>query len=562
MKKVSKILAVLLSVCLLFSLTTITAWGAGAQPSSEYVRPDQHIAEMTAKPRIDGEIEAAWKNVTSIEFNEAALKKSGLIWTHSEDGLIFEPLPDVSGTAYVGYDANYFYFALEVNQAEHINDQSDNSLLWAGDCLQIQIGPDASLIASDTDPGTCNRYELGFALSTFTKGRRLGYKWFPEPGENLKSGAKQDMAKADGDYYYYVAREGTKTIYEIALKYSFIGRSEAFAKGDVIPFSFALHINEANPVSDQDNGSFMEWAQGVVGGTLEKNIASGARLTLGIDGPDTPPVNTTKPPVGTTQPPVGTTKPPVGQTTTAGGNTDSTTKAPVGNTDSTTKAPVGNTDSTTKAPVATQPGETTAATTTTEATTTTPPQIVGVEEFYSDDKATDVEDTAILDEIKKNFEGKDVIVKSYVPENKKFSISIDALEGIYVKNADGTYAAIEGEEEDIEGEDGSITTWLVYDVSSLEEGQTLYVVKTAPATTTTTEATTAAATTEPSKAADATTTAPNADDDKDGEKEGSNWWIWLLVALAVVAIAIILFIILKKKKDDDEEEETEAPAEE
>ena len=526
MKKASKIMAVVLCVCLLFSLASVVTF-AGPVPNANYEMPKRNIAKMTTRPKIDGNLND-WKSATKEPFTKEALKAgSGQLWSYSEDELFFDELPDDGdGTAYFAWDEEYFYFALEVEDDENTNNESLGVNLWKGDCLQLQIGKDKE----------SSRYELGFALSQFGGTRRLGYQWFPIE-DDLKQGGKQDMnnSNATANYYYYVERKGNKTIYEIALKYSAFGRETKLAAGDMIPFSFSLQLysDEPDPMNlGETKRYFMEWAKGVVGGTVEKVLTTAGELTL-VDGDNPPPATTT-------------TKAPT--TTVAIGTT---TKAP--STGETTKAPV--TGETTKAPVA---GETTTVgnteeTTTTEATTTTEIPVQDGTVFYVEENATDVDDAATVDAIKADFPDKDIAIKKFVATEKKFGIGQNFLEGVYVKDADGKFVALEGAVEEIENADGSVDEWMMYEV---EKDAELYIVKMVPPTTTAAPTTT---TTEPAATDAPTTKAPEAgneannDETKEETNEGG-FPIWIvIVAVVVVAAAVAAFIILKKKKGAVEE---------
>ena len=540
MKKVSKILALLMAACMLFSLVAMSAGAtATAVPNSNYKRPEVTAYKVTERPKIDGNAnDATWKQALEITFTKKALADgSGQLWSYTEDSLLWEDMPEDiggDGKAYLGWDEDYFYFALVIDDAENVNNESQGVNLWKGDCLQMQIGPDM------TPQGLAKRYEFGFALSQFGGTRRLGYQWFPLE-DDLKQGGKQDMknASANADYYYYVDRKGTTTTYEVALKYSQFGREAQMKAGDQIPFSFALHLYCETPDKfllnpDDFNGYFMEWAKGVVGGAEGKMLTEGATVTLGgtkggKEEPTTPPVQTTTPP---------------------------TTTAPITNpgTPTTTKPPVtdpGTPTTTVATPDPSQGGETT----TTEAptTTTTEPPVVDGTVFYVEENATDVDDADTIDAIKADFPDDEIAIKKFVATEKKFGIGQDFLKGVYVKDADGKFVALEGAVEEIEAEDGSVSEWMMYEV---EKDAELYIVKMVPPTTTTAEPTT---TTEAQ--VETTTKAPETDNDNeanttpdDDKTEEGGFPIWIIiVAVVVVAAAVVAFIVLKKKKGAVEE---------
>lgn len=531
MRKVSKALAVLLSVCMLFSVAMSASAAVNIDPtlSSNYSRPDRQIRKITSDITIDGKLEDTWKNeATYIEFTKEALSAgSGLLWSYTQDDLIFDPMPeDGDGDAYIGWTEQYFYFALQIKDAVNDNDQMTNLDLWRGDCLQMQIAADTvGMTDADEAPGTAQRYEFGFAKSSAGRKPVLGYKWRP---------IEEEISTMDGIDYSVTVENGTTT-YEVRLRYDVFGRTGEMSQGEVIPFSFSLHLNkEVNVLDETDNGWFMEWARGTVGGdTLGtgedpysgiKNIGSAARLTLG--GPNDDVVDPIIPPTPddgdddegtTTEPPATTTAPPADNND-QGGDNATTTVAPT--------------------------------------TTTTAPDILGVDVFYDETKTSDednadelkkIEDQLTADKIEIAADHT-IAVKKFVPNAAKFGISADGLLGIYVKDADGNYKLLTDKtEEDVNG-----SKWEVYNVADLKEGDAVYVVKdvaptTTAATTTTVKKTTT--TTSDKDGADVTT-AP-----EDNGSEGGSWWIWLIVVVAVLAVAgVVVFFLMKKKNNEDEDE--------
>lgn len=115
-------------------------------------------------------------------------------------------------------------------------------------------------------------------------------------------------------------------------------------------------------------------------------------------------------------------------------------------------------------------------TTTTQAPATTTPELAGVEYFYTDDYATDVDDQSVLEAIADQMtrdeipieEGFRLWIKAYWAPGDVFGISADGLAAVYVEE-DGCYRLLEASDE---WED-----WLVYDVHNIGEDVPLYIVK-------------------------------------------------------------------------------------
>ncbi len=320
----------------------------------------------------------------------------------------------------------------------------------------------------------------------------------------------------------------------MALHRESFDHSATLKKGDEIPFSFALHLykSAAEGLGENDNGWFLEWAHGVVGGDTAdltkddpyfgvKNIGSAARLKLSDGGPipdDSKTSSTT--------------------TTTTTKSVDKTTD------------PSHNDD-----PTQTNPDNPDQPVATTEApTTTTAPQMGDDVEDYKEENATDIDDANVLGTIKSQLDtdevkipdGNTMVVKSYVPGKAKLAVPMNEQNGVaalYAKDGD-SYKKLSGEvAKDADGNE--IAGWYVFDVSGLEEGAAVYVVKSVAPTTTVATTTKAATTT--AKQADVTTTKA------DETKGGSSWWIWLIVILAVLIVAgVIVFFVLKKKNENDD----------
>lgn len=575
MRKVSKALATLLAVCLLFTgAMSIFADSTSPIPSSSYKRPDMSIKKIKSDITLDGDLEAAWKNeATKIEFTRSALKSSGILWNWTgDDGVSWGPdTNDGEGTAYIGWTEDFILFALEVKDAENTNNQVKNNELWKGDCLQMQIGADASRFGSseDVEATGVQRYEFGFALSSLTK-RGLGFKWFPTEGD-LPAARKQAVSAINSNLAYYIKSAGGKTTYEVALRYDSFGRTSKMSANDVIPFSFALHLykDPAQSQGENDNGWFLEWARGVSGSDQGpntanddpyfgvKNIGSAARLTLSdgngpiptSDKPTTPTSN--KPTTPTSNKPT-TPSSNGGNKTTPSSNGGNNTPSNNGNGNGNVTAAPSDSGNPNNPGTPDNPGnpdnpdQPTAAPT----TTTTAPEVEGVNKYYNDQDATDVDDADILSAIKAQLDADEItipaentmVVKAYVPGEAKFAIPMSDVEAIYAKDGDN-YKKLTGE--DFKDADGNDTGWYVFDVSDLEEGATVYVVKSIAPTTTVATTT--------NKAVDATTKAGTTTKAGDEAKGGSHWWIWLIVVVLVLAVAgVIVFFVLKKKNEEDD----------
>ncbi|MBE6769115.1 MAG: hypothetical protein E7549_09525, partial [Ruminococcaceae bacterium] len=272
MKTFAKWLSILLSVCLLLSLTVISASAVATPlPNDNYDRPTVSANKITVRPMVDGKLDdKAWKQATKIDFTQDSLAAGdGLLWSYPDGDDFTELPPDGNGNAYFGWDAEYIYFALQIEDEEHVNNRVQGWDLWREDCLQVQVCHGTSGMFDNSA-----RYELGFAYNE-SQNRQLGMRWTDyDVGDFLRANKVTDMSKGAGaDYYYFVGRDDAKytTTYEIALKHSWLG-GDGLESGEKFMFSFSLHLHEeklppaclSNP--EAYDGYFMEWAQGLVTG--------------------------------------------------------------------------------------------------------------------------------------------------------------------------------------------------------------------------------------------------------------------------------------------------------
>lgn len=279
-------LSILLSVVMLLSLVP-ASFPAGATaipaPNDKYDSPNKSANKVYARPTIDGKLDdTAWQQATTFPFTKESLQGGeGLLWSYP-DGDGYTALPDDGdGDAYIGWDEEYVYFALQIEDDEHMNGRTEGYDLWYEDCLQLQVGHSISGMFDNS-----TRLELMFA---YNNQQDRQYGWL---GEDYFTGAFLDEVpatdmngSAGADYYYHIGRDDATctTTYEIALKHEWLG-GDGLAKGDRFMLSFALHLYEEDlpPACSMDpnayNGYFMEWAQGLVTG---KTLSEAAVITCG-----------------------------------------------------------------------------------------------------------------------------------------------------------------------------------------------------------------------------------------------------------------------------------------
>jgi len=210
------------------------------------------IARLGSVPSLDGQVsEAEWGS-------KAFTVANGLPFIITHNGAEGSPF---TADIYLGYDNDKLYMAAVADYPNHKQEALLPGDIWAGDCLQVQLA---------SAPGG-ERYELGFALNSAT-GANQANKW---------AGTNDFTMQGDGTDYI-VTRDGSKTVYEIAIPASLLGLG-AFEDGQTIAFSFAFPISDGT--SGGNPGGFIEFRDALVG---PKDINLSALAGLGV-APEAPP---------------------------------------------------------------------------------------------------------------------------------------------------------------------------------------------------------------------------------------------------------------------------------
>lgn len=201
------------------------------------------IPKFETAPVIDG-------TVSEEEWGKAAFTvKDGEenIQTLDEGGVF---PADFTADIYLGYDSTHIYIAAVAEYEIHKNEALLPTDLWAGDCMQIQI----------SDSIGTDRNELGFTFNSLTQ-KQQAVAWASTGDFTMEGGEGQD---------YIVYRDGTKTVYEIALGIEqFTKKITEFTDGMTMPFSLSFHMS---------GGGFLEYCAGIV---QAKDINLAALIGLG-----------------------------------------------------------------------------------------------------------------------------------------------------------------------------------------------------------------------------------------------------------------------------------------
>jgi len=541
MRKASKLLAVLLALVLL-AIPVIPAFTVSADPIDSTYIPGGNkwtIPQYTTPVVINSNksnvtIDKTW-GAKQFTVDQKMLTQGGYgqstgwgnLWVNNDQstGLPYQPA-NTPFDVYMGWETGYFDLAIVLKNHTNYNIAEGNTDLWQYDCLQIQIGTDVN--------GT--RYEYGIARGTGIFPNNLSYEWFPDEKE----------APLTQNTEYAVNTSGSNTLYQLKVPLAKFGLTDAtkWKAGYSFPFALSLHFYDPNDNTGVTPlGYFMEWASGVVGGTTEKTLSTGATMTLGGPGTTTTSGKTQTTTSGKTQ-------------TTTSGKTQTTTSG---------KTQTTGTTGTTKSGVTT--------TTTVGTTTTLPPG------FINDPVKTlgvnDVTDAALTSAVQAQLT-KDKITGTVgtdltlTQSTAKLATALIGQPDYKLQYAAGTYKAIyymnnKNQLTVIKPTTDAKAKTDTYDLSVITAANlstktpAIFFVATTPPTTTTvatvtdvpttadTNATAAIATTTVAVVTTTTTNAPQQDN-----PSSFPWWIIVIIVVVVLVAAGVIFFLLKKKKKGDE----------
>ena len=173
--------------------------------------------------------------------------------------------PDIlGGICKYAWDEEYLYFSAVIKDAVHSQKNISSADIWNGDSIQLGIS---------TDKGSI---EIGFALGN--DGNIYQHCW---QYNNIPGGSKTGILSVDYANSKIIRDDAANTtIYEIALKWSFIAVSGAdLNDGDNIGISIALNNSNGNA----NDRTFIEYFGGIATGQKGVNFGS---LVLSVPKPE------------------------------------------------------------------------------------------------------------------------------------------------------------------------------------------------------------------------------------------------------------------------------------
>lgn len=194
-----------------------------------------------SSPEIDGKIDSGeWvSGGGTIKFDNAEQYKK------LDTTVDWKGKDDLSGKAYLMYDDDYFYLAVEVTDNIHCGDDAGKGA-WAMDSVQFAV---SERLESDSE-----YTEFGFALNDNGETVIEKYRDVESANPLFDSSAINDF---DEGTEAKVVRNGNTTTYEIKIPWSELTVSKEKPKGSL---NFSMLINENDKAG---RAGFMEWASGI-----------------------------------------------------------------------------------------------------------------------------------------------------------------------------------------------------------------------------------------------------------------------------------------------------------
>ncbi len=189
---------------------------------------------LTAAPTLDGKVNA---NEYGALVDAAEIDNP--IWDYSQFAKTENY--DIVSDLYIGYDANYLYFAMVVGMDYHNCPDLETGNFWKYCTIQVNVtteGPNSDYISEYYDWGS----GTGMNKQTTTDGKfvQLGYG-VSNAGEDTGVVYMGGYTPEEGTYC--VVRDDTnqQTIYEVKLPWDKIGFETAPSAGDEIGFSVSIN---------------------------------------------------------------------------------------------------------------------------------------------------------------------------------------------------------------------------------------------------------------------------------------------------------------------------------
>jgi outer membrane protein assembly factor BamB len=196
--------------------------------------PQLDVTALSHPPGIDGELNDWWRVEQSFDVGGARSVSP----VQGGDGVaVLRGRDDLSAVLYLGYDARFFYFALDVDDSSLVPYDSEAEE-WKGDCLLIAI--DSLGNGGDYFMRDDNLLSLALTL--------------PKKNKDPEEAEEEEEGEPEGKYFVKRKDDGSGATYEVAIPWSSFAERNADVDPETGPrpgFTFGLNI----VVTDDDDGS-------------------------------------------------------------------------------------------------------------------------------------------------------------------------------------------------------------------------------------------------------------------------------------------------------------------
>lgn len=203
--------------------------------------PAVSIGRLPRAPAIDGELDDWWR----LEQSFALFGQRYVAPIQGREGAsIFRGYDDVSATVYLGYDAQFLYFALDVNDSRLVPYDSESDQ-WRGDCLLMALDP------------------LGNGGDYFARDDNLLSLALTLPKRNKDPGEDEDKDDdPEGKYFVKRKDDGSGAVYEVAIPWASFAKQGADVDTAVGPkpgFRFGLNLLVTDDDDAQGARQVLSW---------------------------------------------------------------------------------------------------------------------------------------------------------------------------------------------------------------------------------------------------------------------------------------------------------------
>jgi outer membrane protein assembly factor BamB len=218
-------------------------------------RPEIIAPRLRHAPAIDGELEDGWSYAHRVRL--ASPRNIGAIPAPGR-GRDWEGEEDLSAILYTGWDDQYFYFALDVED-DVLRAYDRDADEWKGDCLLIGLDPEGAG-GFRTNPDV-KLMTLALTIPKRQKPKNEEDPDDPNAGEDGEAGDEDEDARNKPDGLFSVKKkdDNSGAVYEVALPWSSFSRRWAEGGSPREGFSFGLSLlltdDDSSPYEHRGSGA-------------------------------------------------------------------------------------------------------------------------------------------------------------------------------------------------------------------------------------------------------------------------------------------------------------------